>query len=292
MEAAQELTKGKHRHDVLETAIRVIENDPTIDSVGWGGFPNLNGQMQLDGAFMDGNTRELGAVAALSNFTNPVSIARKLMEKGLHTMIAGADAEAFAREQGFSPSPDLLTQAQKETWEKNVRPLFENPQRPEMIELVRSLSAPKEKDTVVMIAGDHQGLSCATSTSGWPYKLPGRVGDAPICGGGFYVDSRRGGCVCTFTGEMAMRAGTARYVVAQLERGASPEEAVYAGFKDVHALRDGLIDALAIYAVSAEGNAFAAVTGMKEPVSYWYWKEGMTVPEKRIAQSLDAPVPT
>lgn len=289
-DAAAQLTAGQKRADVLEKAIQTIEKDPAIDSVGRGGFPTLGGRMQLDAAFMDGNTRALGTIAALSGFLHPVSIARRLMETGLHTMLAGDGAEHFAMAQGFQRCPDLLTAEQRIIWERNVSPKLPHANPRNEPDLVRALSAPpapQDRDTVVMIAADSEGLSCATSTSGWPYKLDGRVGDAPICGGGFYVDSRYGGCVCTYTGEMAMRAGTARYVVAQLERGASPQQAVIDGLMDATALRGGQIDALAVYAVNANGDDFAAQIGAPTPASYWYWRDGMKAPQLRHAHVLN-----
>src|SRR5260370_15791601 len=93
----------------------------------------------------------------------------------------------------------------------------------------------------MMVGSDGQGLSSASSTSGWPWKHPGRLGDAPIPGAGFYVDSRFGWCGCTHTGEMAMRAGIARYVVTQLEFGKGVDQAVGNAVKDLAALTHGLI---------------------------------------------------
>jgi L-asparaginase len=81
-------------------------------------------------------------------------------------------------------------------------------------------SPPKKSnlDTTVMIASDGKGLSAAASTLGCPYKHPGRVGDAPLIGAGLYVDSRYGGACCPYTGEIAMRAGTARASLGKLHQ--------------------------------------------------------------------------
>jgi isoaspartyl peptidase/L-asparaginase-like protein (Ntn-hydrolase superfamily) len=95
-QGVRDLLAQKHRHDVLEEVLRELEQNEKIDSVGYGGIPNILGQMELDAAFMNGDNRMVGAVGAVSNFL-PVRIARRLMERGLHTMLVGDGAERFAR---------------------------------------------------------------------------------------------------------------------------------------------------------------------------------------------------
>ena len=96
----QDLLAQKHRHDVLEDVFRGLEENEKIESVGYGGFPNISGEMELDAAYMNGNNRAVGAVGAVKNFL-PVRIARRLMEKGLHITV-GPGAERFARDCGLS----------------------------------------------------------------------------------------------------------------------------------------------------------------------------------------------
>src|SRR6516164_8802410 len=121
---AQQLLEGRHRHDVLEGYLREIEEDERIDSVGYGGFPNILGEMELDASFMNGDNRVVGAVAAVKNFL-PVRIARQLMEKGPHALLVGAGAECFARDCGLLPEP-TLSPAQYEKWERQIKPMLEN----------------------------------------------------------------------------------------------------------------------------------------------------------------------
>jgi isoaspartyl peptidase/L-asparaginase-like protein (Ntn-hydrolase superfamily) len=104
--AARELCAGRGRDDVLEEAVRILEEDAADDSLGFGGFPNLLGVMELDGAFMDGDSRNVGAVAGVTNFL-PVGVARRLMKHGLHTFLLGSGAEIFARESGLESEPTL-----------------------------------------------------------------------------------------------------------------------------------------------------------------------------------------
>jgi isoaspartyl peptidase/L-asparaginase-like protein (Ntn-hydrolase superfamily) len=179
-QAVSGLLGGRHRHDVLEQAIRALELDPADDSVGYGAFPNILGEMELDASFMNGDSRQLGAVARVKNFL-PISIARRLMERELHTLLVGAGAEIFARECGLLPEP-VLTDHQRQEWERRVKPQLESKDRQPLYEIVKKLVDLDEKnfDTTIMIAHDGNGMSAAASTAGWPYKYPGRVGDTPV----------------------------------------------------------------------------------------------------------------
>jgi L-asparaginase len=155
-----------------------------------------------------------------------------------------------------------------------------------MMELVRRRMAHPDdphRDTMVMIASDGNGISGASTTAGWDYKHPGRAGDTGIIGAGLYVDSRFGGACCTHTGEMATRAGTARYVVSQMEAGKSAETAVKAAIDDLATLRGGVLGPLVIYAINHEGTPHATIVNGTEPFSYQYWREGMKKPEVREA---------
>jgi isoaspartyl peptidase/L-asparaginase-like protein (Ntn-hydrolase superfamily) len=284
--AVHDLRTGCHRDDVIEEAIRALEQDPAEDTVGYGGYPNVLGIMELDAAFIDGDSRNCGAVAGVTNFL-PVSIARRLMQQQFHTFLSGEGAEAFAYECGLQPEP-TLSNAQREAWERTIRPLLDARGQQSLMDIVRVMPSPKKRnlDTTVMIAGDGKGLSGASSTSGWPYKHPGRVGDAPIIGAGLYVDSRYGGACCTYTGEMATRAGTARFVVAQMEAGKSPQAAVRAAIDDLSHLRGGRLRELVIHAVDCEGSACVAAVNIEAPVFYQYWNEDLQQPERRAAESI------
>jgi L-asparaginase len=275
-----------HRHDVLEGCLRDIEQDEQVDSVGYGGIPNILGETELDASFMNGDDRAVGAVAAVKTFL-PVRIARRLMERGPHTLLVGDGAEQFARDCGL-PDEATLSPAQYEKWQQQIKPRLVQRGAAPLIDLVARSAAPATEpfDTVVMVVSDGQGISCASSTSGWPWKHPGRLGDAPIPGAGFYVDSRYGWCGCTHTGEMAMRAGTARYVVSQLEFGRSIGDAVEAAIADVQALSGGLLGGLTVHAVDREGNARAVALNVSAPSRYWYWRDPMPRAEHRTAEAV------
>ena len=112
--------------------------------------------------------------------------------------------------------------AESNKWERNVKPLMGD-RTAKIADIVKKLPDTKvNRDTVIMLASDGQGLSAAASTSGWAYKYPGRVGDSPSPAPGIMSIAGSAAPAVTHTGEMSMRAGTARYVVAQLEQGKSP----------------------------------------------------------------------
>jgi L-asparaginase len=242
--------------------------------------------MEFDALFMDGDTRNVGAVAGVTHFL-PVRVARRLMQEELHTMLIGQGAETFAKECGFQPEPALsLGQLQK--WEQHVKPLLENRGSKSLLTIVRDLALPSDRnlDTVAMIAGDGKGLSGAASTAGWPYKHPGRVGDSPLAGAGLYVDSRYGGSLCTYTGEMSTRICCARSVVSHMEASKGPRDAVHAAIEDLSHLSGGVLRALTILAVTPNGLSHAAAVNAKEPVFYQFWHSDLLMPEIREAEAV------
>src|SRR5262249_36858644 len=153
--------------DALEKGVNVVEDDPAVHSVGYNGFPNRDGVVQLDAAIMDGRGHRAGAVGALEGIKNPISVARKVMERTNHVLLVGAGALAFAKQLGFKEQ-ELLSPEVRAEWKAGKPTQFMH-------------------DTVCCIGLDPGGnLACAVSTSGLPDKLPGRLGDSPIIGAGSY----------------------------------------------------------------------------------------------------------
>lgn len=223
-EAWRVLAAGGSAIDAVERGVRVPEADPKVTSVGLGGLPNREGQVQLDAALMDGRSLRAGAVAALERIRHPVSVARRVMEKTPHILLVGEGALRFARDQGFAEE-DLLTPESRAAWEKwraeegarGVAPRSEG--RPG-----RGIG---DHDTIGMLAIDRTGnMAAATSTSGLAWKLPGRVGDSPLVGHGLYCDSQVGGAVATGVGEEVIRVCGAASAVFAMAAGRSPQEAV------------------------------------------------------------------
>jgi N4-(beta-N-acetylglucosaminyl)-L-asparaginase len=200
--------------DAVEQACRAVEADPEIMTVGYGGRPDRSGEVTLDAAIMLAPDR-CGAVCCLRRFIHPTTIARWVMEKSPHVMLAGEGAERFAAGQGMEPA-DLLSDAARAAWEKWLE---EHPD-------ADGLPADQAHDTVGVLAQDASGrLAGACSTSGLPFKLPGRVGDSPIIGHGLYVDPSCGAAVATGWGELIMGVCATFLAVESMRRGATPSEA-------------------------------------------------------------------
>ncbi len=225
------LTAGGTALDAVEAAIRLLEDDPTFDA-GRGSFLNAAGEIELDASLMDGTTFRVGAVAAVQNIRHPITLARLVLERSEHVLLAGSGAARFAREHGLEPCrpEDLLVGRELDRWrELQARPDFSTPQA---FRVVPSTSLPERPgDTVGAVALDRHGTIVAgTSTGGTPKKMPGRVGDSPLIGAGTYADSAVGGVSCTGWGESIIKVVLAKTVVDRLEaRPGDPKGAAAAG---------------------------------------------------------------
>jgi N4-(beta-N-acetylglucosaminyl)-L-asparaginase len=202
----------EHPIEACEAGVAIIEADPSVSSVGIGGRPNAEGVVELDAAIMRGDDLACGSVAGLQRILHPVSVARAVMEQTPHVLLVGEGALTFARRQGFSEQ-DLLTDEARQSWER----WRERQDRP---------PADDDHDTIGMIVLDEGRFGMAVTTSGWGYKLPGRVGDSPIIGAGGYCDDEAGACVATGDGEQMIRSCASFAVVDAMRRGASPEQAL------------------------------------------------------------------
>jgi N4-(beta-N-acetylglucosaminyl)-L-asparaginase len=235
--AWEKLESGGSALDAVEAGVRVTESDASNRSVGLGGLPDRDGNVTLDACIMN-HESECGAVAYLQNIENPISVARKVMEDTPHVMMVGNGAFEFAIEKGFEKT-DLLTTEAKETWLKWKE--SEDLKKPEINS--------ENHDTIGLLAMDKDGnLSGACTTSGWAYKLPGRVGDSPIIGAGLFVDNEIGAACATGMGEAVIRIAGSHTVVELMRHGHSPEEAcklaverIQKKHKDITGLQVGFI---------------------------------------------------
>ncbi len=254
---ASMLAAGNPVLDAIEAGVRLVEQDERVRTVGRGGWANILGEVELDAAVMDGTTLRTGAVGALKGFLHPVSIARAIMERLPHEFLAGEGAARLAREIGAEPADNLLPHARaawQEWFAANVRGKDREawPDAPLIDRVNKEVMPEGPAGTTVFIARGADGrIASGTSTSGWQWKYPGRLGDTPIIGAGSYADTRYGACACTGVGEMAIRCGTARSVVLYMKMGMSVHDAVEAAVDDMRALRGGLIARITIHAIDA-----------------------------------------
>jgi beta-aspartyl-peptidase (threonine type) len=196
-ESMRVLKAGGSAVDAVEAGIRLVEANPEDHTVGYGGYPNLLGQVELDAAIMDGGDLGAGAVGALQGYPHAISVARKVMEHLPHVFLVGEGAARFSAEMGFGER-DLLTDEARQVWEQRLqqdRPgedLDRLAERNDLWQWV-GLSADPEraKGTVNILAKDAHGNLCAgVSTSGWAWKYPGRLGDS-VSPDGTVVDRSR-----------------------------------------------------------------------------------------------------
>ncbi len=210
---AEMLGQGGDAGDAVETAVREVEDFPYYKSVGYGGLPNEDMEVEMDAAFMDGDTLDIGAGAAIKDYANPVSIARRLSGEPVNSVLVGEGAERFAHKEGFERK-NMLTDRAKAFYRKRRK------------ETEQELKPYKGHDTVGMVCLDQKGkMTAATSTSGLFMKKKGRVGDSPIAGSGFYADSKVGGASATGLGEDLMKGCVSYEIVRLMREGLHPQEA-------------------------------------------------------------------
>jgi len=207
------IEKGGKAIDAVEQGVKMVEADPKDQSVGYGGRPDRDGNVTLDACIMD-ESGNAGAVCFLQNIKHPISVARKVMDKTPHVILAGAGALKFALSEGFEKE-DLLTKKSREEWELWRKESDYKPQ----INI-------ENHDTIGMLAVDQAGnISGACTTSGLAYKMQGRVGDSPIIGAGLYIDNEIGGATATGMGEAVLKSVGSFLVVELMRQGKSPAEA-------------------------------------------------------------------
>lgn len=285
--AMQVLRDGGSAMDAVEAGIRLVEANPDDHSVGYGGYPNLLGEVELDAAIMDGSDLTSGAVGALKGYPYPISVARKVLEKLPHVFLVGDGAARFAAEMGFERR-ELLTEPARETWEKRLREdltpdvcqhLAEQPDLWRYVEI--ATDPERTRGTTNFIAQDARGnLAVGVSTSGWAWKYPGRVGDSPIVGAGLYADNRYGAAACTGTGEMAIRAATAHSVVFYMKMGLSVTEAGQRAMADLNDLGGRYLSGMNFIAVDRAGNH--AGFSSRADASYVYFTDFMDAPAEAL----------
>ncbi len=257
------LRRGGSALDAVVVATKLVEDNPADDTVGTAGRPTITGEVELDASIIDGATLRAGGVCALRGYRNPIEVARLVMERLPHVLLAGDGAARFARECGCEER-ELLTRKTRAKWVARLARIGETPESiARKKRLARSVwrAAIEELGTVNVLALDRRGqLASAVSTSGWAYKYPGRVGDSPIVGAGNYCDSRYGASACTGFGELAMRALTARTAVDALRAGASPLDAAVAAIAAANALEGRHVRRLNVVVLAPDGSHASATT--------------------------------
>jgi N4-(beta-N-acetylglucosaminyl)-L-asparaginase len=255
------LKSGGSSLDAVEAGAKITESDVTNRSVGIGGMPDREGHVTLDACIMDWESR-CGAVGFLEGIAHPISVARHIMEHTPHVMLVGAGAKKYALENKFptikTPLPEV-----KKAWQEWKKSEVEKMKHPEINH--------ENHDTIGLLAIDVNGkISGACTTSGWAYKLSGRLGDSPIIGAGLFIDQEVGGAVATGLGESIIRIAGSHTVVELMRQGRTPQQAceetvlrLISKHKDMKGLQCGFL------AIDTKGNvgAYSVFSGFNYALS-------------------------
>lgn len=219
------------------TGASAVEMDLRVNSVGVGGLPNSIGEVELDGAVMEGRFLNAGGVANIKRFVPVALLAQQVMEKTRHIMMAGEGAERFAIQQGFEPRSLLTEESLRRWYAWRTQQTAPQETSQEKVDVYKDFSlthqgrqqmAQPDHEThdTVGVLGWHDGhLVAVCVTSGMAWKLPGRVGDSPIFGAGLYADDEAGAAVCTGVGEEIWRFTLSARVVENMRRGMTAQKA-------------------------------------------------------------------
>lgn len=214
--AVEKSLQGGSVLDALEAGLAAAEDDPDLIAIGRGSVPNTDGELELDASVMMGSDLRAGAVCALRGILPAISVARMVMEKTEHVMLAGDQARRFAIQNGLTPQ-NLATPEMCRRYELWLRNEANDA-------YVHSADDPPH-DTVTMLGLEDGKFVAASSTSGMPFKLPGRVGDSPIVGAGIYADDEMGAAGATGLGEVLWKQCASFATVEAMGRGLSAQEA-------------------------------------------------------------------
>ena len=215
------LDNGTDALNAAVIGVAVEEENPKNTTVGYGGAPDRSGNVTLDACVMN-HLGDCGSVVAVKNIMNVARLAKDVMEKTPHVMLAGKGAEEFAISQGYKKI-DLLTETSKKDWEK----WLENEEYKPIINI-------ENHDTIGMLCLDkNNNMSGACTTSGLAYKMKGRIGDSPIIGSGLFIDNKIGGAVATGLGEEVVKTVGSYLVVELMRQGKSPQEACETAVKRI-----------------------------------------------------------
>jgi len=269
----KELKRGSAL-DAVEEAVKALEDNP-IFNAGTGSVLTLDGKVEMDAAIMRGKTLEAGAVAGIQGVKNPISVARKVMEKTDHVLLSGEGAVKFARLLGFGEY-NPITDERLGQWEDLRKKLLEKGEANHWKRLNELIKEYPEvlRSTVGAVAFDGEEVVAGTSTGGVFLKMFGRVGDTPIIGGGTYANEVAGAS-CTGLGEVAIKLALAKSATDFIRLGMNAQAASEAAIS--LATKYFGPDTMGIIMVDSKGNiGFAKNT---RHMSHAFMRDGMEKPE-------------
>jgi L-asparaginase / beta-aspartyl-peptidase len=269
------LQDGGSALDAVEAAVRALENNPNFNA-GTGACLTVDGRIELDAGIMEGERLRVGAVANVEFIKNPISLARKVMDSP-HVLLVGSGAQKFAHEQGISQCTleNLLTERQYLSWQEDqsAEAFSEDEPRYHRREVNARPAREEKHGTVGAVAIDSSGsLAAATSTGGIPNKYPGRVGDSPLVGCGFYADENAA-ISCTGHGEDFVRLLIAKRVADFVASGITARDAAAAAIAVLGARAEGTGGLIVVDRLGNVGFAWNT-----ENLGYAFMTEKLTEP--------------
>src|SRR6266851_2791643 len=219
------LKKGGDTLEAVVTAVTVVEDDPNEDSVGYGGLPNEEGEVELDASVMHGPTHRAGSVASVRRIKNVSRLAKTVMEKTNHEMIVLTEHSrkiwlAWKAKSSFNWRPGI----DSPEWKEHISAIFDGDEK--QIAYAERVIAYPPTGTIPCMAVDSNGdISATTTTSGLSWKIPGRVGDSPIIGAGCCVDNEVGAAGSTGKGEENIKISGGHTIIEMMRQGKSPTDA-------------------------------------------------------------------
>jgi len=259
---------GGNAVDAVVEAIKVLE-DSEIFNAGVGSVLNVLGEAEMDAGIIDGRTLRAAGVAAVTRARHPIELARLVMEKTDHVLIVGRGADRLADLFGLEPKPTTPPRVMERY--RQLMKNIDNVRYWKKLREILLLMMPNIGDTVGAVAIDNEGnIAAGASTGGVWLKLPGRVGDSPIPGAGFYADNRGGGASATGLGETIIMTNLTKLAVDLMIQGKNSEEACIAAIKEL-TNRFGP-DTAGIIAIDARG--FIAAVHNTEHMPYAYACQG------------------
>jgi len=252
------LVGGGSALDAVEEAVAAMEDDGAFNA-GYGSSLTIDKRVEMEASIMDGKTLQAGAVGLLKDIRNPIRLARLVMEKTDHVLLVGEGAEKIAELFGLekrNPISELRLgywKRQMETLNKGNFPL------PKLAELAKAHPDVFCLETVGAVALDTEGnLAAATSTGGFPLKIPGRIGDSPLIGCGTYADNTCGACSATGVGEVAIRLVLAKTACDYMGSLKNAQKAVEKAIRLVNTRMSNVYNSMGLIAVDPKGNVGAA----------------------------------
>jgi len=252
------LNNGGSAVDAVMEAVAVMEDDGAFNA-GYGSSLNIERGVEMEASIMNGKTLQAGAAGLLRDIRNPVRLARIVMEKTDHVFVVGKGAEKLAKLFNLerrNPMSDLRLKYYEEQKKLLLDGKFE---LPKLAELIKTHPDLFQLETVGAVALDKNGnVAAATSTGGFPLKLPGRIGDSPLIGCGTYADNNAGACSATGVGEIAIRLALSKTVCNYMENGKTAQEAVEEAITLVNTRISATYNHIGLIAVDPYGRVGAA----------------------------------